>query len=87
MTTFNPYEIETYIGMNFQKWCQLDEEDERTLNIALYNQRDKESYSFVSYEEVTPYEMKMLQNSTIKNIDLVDNEWYIELIFDGFISF
>lgn len=79
--------MENYIGMNFQNWCALDTEDERILNIALYNQRDKESYSFVSYEEVTPYEMKMLQNSTIKNIDLINNEWYIELVFDGFISF
>lgn len=73
--------LKDYIGMNFKEWCALDEEDTRTLHIELESEKSKEHFSFISNCGVTPLEMIMIQKSVIKNIELIDNEWYVELVY------
>ncbi len=61
------------IGMNFKKWCAMDEDDTRKIHY-------KTPYGdFTSDDNVDIITMNKIQDSVIKSIDLVNDEWHIEL--------
>lgn len=72
--------MENYVGMNFQEWAKLDEEDTREMHIVLESGENTSYYS--SYDEITPLEMGILQESTILAVLLISNEWFIRLHHD-----
>lgn len=65
--------MKEYIGMNFQKWCGLEEDDERKMYI------DFNGKHYTSEQEITLLELMKLTEATIKDIDLINNEWHIIL--------
>lgn len=72
-----------YKGMNFKKWCALDETDERKINYTLlgvWNNTEHEE-RFTSEDEVTPLMLFRVQNSIIEKIELLNNEWHVTLIY------
>lgn len=76
--------MENYIGMNFKEWCALDENDEKTLHIKLYDGNKnpiKLVGNFTSYDLISEAQMNTIQNSTILDIELRNNEWYIKIVF------
>ena len=75
--------MDNYIGMNFREWCALDENDERTLHIKLYDGNKnpvKLIESFTSYDLISEAQMSAIQKSTILDIELKNNEWYIKIV-------
>lgn len=72
--------MENYVGMNFQEWAKLDEEDTREMHIVL--ESGKNTFYYSSYDEITPLEMGILQESTILAVLLISNEWFIRLHHD-----
>ena len=75
--------MDEYIGMNFKEWCALDEDDERTLHIKMYNGNKNPIRlikEFTSYDKVSESEMYDIQRSTILDIELKNNEWYIKIV-------
>ena len=73
--------MKKYIGMNFRKWCKLDEDDERKINYKLICSENGNTEYFTS-EDYMDYEyLAILRNSTINDVVLKNNEWFIELIY------
>lgn len=75
--------MDEYIGMNFKEWCALDEDDERTLHIKMYDGNKNPIQlikKFTSYDEVSELQMYEIQRSTILDIELKGNEWYIKVV-------
>ena len=75
--------MDEYIGMNFKEWCALDENDERTLHIKMYDGNKNPIRlikKFTSYDEVSELQMYEIQRSTILDIELKGNEWYIKVV-------
>ena len=75
--------MDEYIGMNFKEWCALDENDERTLHIKMYDGNKNPIRlikKFMSYDEVSESQMYEIQRSTILDIELKGNEWYIKVV-------
>lgn len=64
-----------YIGMNLQDWCKLDIEDKRKIHYTFF---DEDVVREFTSEEIMPGEVRWrLVNSTIEDIRLENNEWYI----------
>lgn len=75
--------MDEYIGMNFKEWCALDENDERILHIKMYDGNKNPIRlikKFTSYDEVSELQMYEIQRSTILDIELKGNEWYIKVV-------
>lgn len=75
--------MDEYIGMNFKEWCALDENDERTLHIKMYDGNKNPIRlikKFTSYDKVSELQMYEIQRSTILDIELKGNEWYIKVV-------
>lgn len=68
-------------GMNFQKWCRMDENDERKINYTLKGFWDGSEHEekFTSEDEVDSSTMLRIVNSTIENLNLVGDEWFVVL--------
>lgn len=75
--------MKRYKGMNFGEWCGLDTNDERKINYTLKGFWDKKEQKvcFTSEEEVDSIFLYRLQNSTIEDIKLVNNEWFITVVY------
>ena len=73
----------TYKGWNFQRWCNLDPDDERKINYTLkgiWEGKEQET-RFTSEDSVDGLMMCRIRNSTVEKIALVGNEWYAVLIY------
>ena len=75
--------MKKYIGMNFGEWCQLDINDDRKINYTLkgFWDRKEQEVHFTSDDEVEGIFLHRLQNSTIENIKLVNNEWFVTVVY------
>jgi hypothetical protein len=75
--------MEKYKGMNFQEWCGLDETDKRKINytIAYTQAMQPVTAKFTSEDKVDRLMMHRIRNSIIDSIKLINNEWYVELIY------
>ena len=74
----------TYKGWNFQRWCNLDPDDERTINytlIGVWGGKEQEAH-FTSEGTVDGLMMYRIQKATIEKIELIDNEWHAVLIYN-----
>ena len=75
----------TYIGMNYLEWCKIDENDERKINYTLnigtrgFGKIPPETQKFTSDDFVDFITLLRVQDSYIKSIELIDNEWFVEL--------
>ena len=65
--------MEKFVGMNYRKWCALDENDTRKIHYKTY------FGDFTSDDIVDIDTMTKIQDAVIKTIDLINNEWHIEL--------
>lgn len=73
--------MEEYIGMNLQDWCKLDIEDKRKIH---YTFIDGDVVREFTSEDIMPGEVRWrLVNSTIEDIRLENNEWYITTRLKG----
>ena len=73
--------LDTYRGMNFLEWCKLDQNDERKINYnytGVFEGR-KEIKQFSSEEKVDLPMILRLREATIKDIALVNKEWFVIL--------
>lgn len=73
--------LNKYRGMNFLEWCELDQNDERKINYnytGVFEGR-KEVKQFSSEEEVDLPMILRLREATIKDVALVNDEWFIVL--------
>jgi hypothetical protein len=73
--------MKKYEGMNFQKWCALDVDDERKINYTLkghWGFRDHEEH-FTSEDFVEPIMLTRVQNSVIEKAEILNNEWFVVL--------
>ena len=67
-------------GKSFKKWCELDVNDERKINYILHkNGLKPETFIFTSEEEQDGLMLHRLRNSIIDKIELINNEWRVEL--------
>lgn len=66
-----------YIGMNYKKWCALDEEDTRTIHYELMI--DGRIKHCTSNDFVSPSIMQFIRSATIVFIKLFHNEWFVVL--------
>lgn len=75
---------ESYIGMNFQKWCRLDPYDERKINYTITGCWGTEYHEerFTSDDECDPMMMHRIRNSTITEIRLENDEWFVTLCYN-----
>ena len=75
----------SWVGMNFQEWCSIDENDERKINYTLhigsrgFGKIPPETQRFTSEDYVDYITLLRVQDSYIESIELIDDEWYIEL--------
>lgn len=74
----------SYVGMNFKKWCQLDPDDERKINYTLtgYWAWVYHEEHFTSDDYCDPMTMFRVQNSTITEIRLENDEWFVTLRYN-----
>lgn len=75
--------MKNWIGKPFVEWCKADPNDERKIN---YNVRGvwegkEQIASFTSAETMESMWLFRLQNSRIAKIQLVSDEWYVELVY------
>ena len=76
--------MKTYKGWNFKRWCNLDPDDERKINchlIGVWEGKEQEEY-ITSGDSIDGLMMYRIQKSTIEKIELNNDEWYAELIYN-----
>lgn len=73
--------MKNYKGMNFQKWCALDPDDERKINYTLKGDWGfaKHEEHFTSEDTIDIIMLGRIQDSIIESIELVNNEWFVVL--------
>lgn len=74
----------TYKGWNFQRWCNLDPDDERKINYHLkgiWDGKEQEAH-FTSEDRVDGLMLYRVQKSTIEKIELINDEWFAVLIYN-----
>ncbi len=72
--------MKKWIGKSFKKWCESDVKDERKINYTLHkNGLKPETFIFTSEEKQDGWMLHRLRNSIIDKIELINNEWYVEL--------
>jgi len=73
--------MKKYVGMNFQDWCRLDEDDERKINYTLtgFWGGVQQTVKFTSEDKVDGFMMARVQMSVIEGIYRENNEWFISL--------
>lgn len=69
--------MQEYIGMNFHDWCKLDPDDERKINYTLHHYEG--TVRFDSTEVVSGLTRNRVIDSTIEDIKLINNEWFVVL--------
>ena len=72
-----------YKGWNFQKWCAINPDDERKINYILkgiWEGKVQEAH-FSSDDEVDVMMMYRIQHSTIEKLELINDEWFVELYY------
>ena len=62
----------------FVTWCKRDIDDERKINYRFTDFRGS-TMCFTSEDYCEPSFMHRLRNAWIKNIELINNEWFAEL--------
>lgn len=62
----------------FKTWCKRDPDDERKINYRVLDY-DGKVYTFTSEDEVSLSFFNKVSNAWIKNIDLINDEWYAVL--------
>lgn len=69
------------VGMNYQEWCRLDENDARKINYTLcgFWGGERQTVKLTSEDEVDGFMMARVQMSTIKSIRLENDEWFVVL--------
>lgn len=62
----------------FYNWCKKDPDDERKINYTCHFGDEVDQFTS---EDTKPYwVMEWLRNEAmIDNLELIDNEWYVEL--------
>lgn len=65
----------------FVTWCKRDPDDERKINYE-FTDCNGHQYVFTSEDEVDLGLFRKISQAWIKNIELVDNEWYAVLYED-----
>ena len=65
----------------FVTWCKRDPDDERKINYE-FTDCNRHQYVFTSEDEVDLGLFRKISQAWIKNIELVDNEWYAVLYED-----
>ena len=65
----------------FVTWCKRDPDDERKINYE-FTDYNGHQYVFTSEDEVDLGLFRRISQAWIKNIELVDNEWYAVLYED-----
>ena len=75
--------MKNYKGWNFQDWCNLQPDDERKINYTLRGIWDgkKQEASVTSEDDVDMMMLFRIQQSTIKTLKLIDNEWHVTLLY------
>lgn len=74
----------TYKGWNFQKWCNLDPDDDRKINYHLkgvWEGKEQEAH-FSSDDCVDGLMMHRIRSATIEKVELIDNEWSATLVYN-----
>ena len=62
----------------FGTWCKRDPDDERKINYTFTDFRG-DTMRFTSEDYCGPSFIFRLTNAWIKNIELINNEWFAEL--------
>jgi hypothetical protein len=72
-----------YKGWKFKRWCNLDPDDDRKINYTLKGiwEGKKQEAHFTSEDDVDGLMFYRIENSTIEHIELVNNEWFVTLIY------
>ena len=67
----------------FVTWCKRDTEDERKIKYT-FTDCEGSTFKFTSEQSIaeTSLTMTRLQNSWIRKIELIENEWHAELYED-----
>ena len=74
--------MKSEVGMNFQRWCAKDADDTRKINYVLHNGgMEPETFEFTSDDYVDRMMMLRIRNSTIVQLELHNNEWFVELSY------
>ena len=73
--------LEWWSGKRFIYWCRADRNDQRKIHYILhyYTITGPKEEVFTSEDSINPLTMSMIRGSVIKDLKLVDNEWYVEL--------
>ena len=71
--------MQEYIGMNFHDWCKLEPDDKRKINYTLKDKHGTE-IKFDSTVVVKRIIITRLLESSIEDINLIDNEWHVVLL-------
>lgn len=75
--------LDYWPGKRFTYWCRADRNDERKIHYTLHASTfaGETVHTFTSQEPVDPIIMHRVRNSTILKLELIDNEWYVSLVY------
>ena len=74
--------LEWWKGRSFRYWCRADRNDERKINYTLNHRsigQGLKVYTFTSDDTIDAPLFWDVQNSTIYKIELINDEWHVEL--------
>ena len=73
---------ERWYGRSFLTWCESDPEDDRKICYTLEDGTGKEpTRNFSSEDEIDGRIMLLIRSSTIEELELVNNEYHVHLLF------
>lgn len=75
--------LEWWKGKRFSYWCRADRNDERKINYTLIHRsigQGEQKSQFTSEDSVDGSVMWMIRNSWIKDLKLVNNEWFVTIV-------
>ncbi len=73
--------LEYWRNKKYISWCKADVNDERRINyhLTMCTLAGDKLFSFTSDEYIEPIMLDRVQRSTIKEIQLFNNEWFVKL--------
>lgn len=75
--------IAKWTGKMFVDFCKSDLEDTRKINYKLRCTNSGKITKFTSDDVVEPVWIARLRDCRVNEIQLIDNEWYADLSYDG----
>lgn len=72
--------LEWWKGKKFTYWCRADRNDERKINYTMNHRsigQGLKVYTFTSEDSIDPVLFWNVQHSTISEIKLINDEWYV----------